>query len=108
MFNKTLTLVAGAAGYVLGARAGRERYDQIKEQADRLMNNPTVQKAAADAQGVMAEKAPVIKDKVAGKRKKADDIDVTGADDLPGTVSNPATGGSAGKSSTSKPTQANV
>jgi hypothetical protein len=56
----------------------------------------------------MAEKAPVIKDKVAGKRKKSDDIDVTGSEDLPGTVSNPATGGSAAKSSTSKPSQANV
>jgi len=107
MFNKTLTLVAGAAGYVLGARAGRERFDQIKEQADRLMNNPTVQKAAADAQDVMAEKAPVIKDKVAGKRK-SDDIDATGTDDLPGTVSNPATGGSAAKSTPSKPSQTNV
>ena len=107
MFNKTLTLVAGAAGYVLGARAGRERYDQIKEQADRLMNNPTVQKAAADAQDVMAEKAPVIKDKVAGKRK-SDDIDATGTDDLPGTESNPATSGSAAKSTPSKPSQVNV
>jgi hypothetical protein len=107
MFNKTLTLVAGAAGYVLGARAGRERYEQMKEQADRLMNNPTVQKAAGDAQDVVADKAPVIKDKVAGMRKK-DNVDEAESDDLPGTVSNPAGGESANKSSTSKPSQANV
>jgi hypothetical protein len=108
MFNKTLTLVAGAAGYVLGARAGRERYDQIKEQADRLMNNPQVQKAASDVQDVVAEKAPIVKDKVADKVKKSDDSGSTGINDLPGTASNPATGGSTANSAASKPSQANV
>lgn len=33
-----------AAGYVLGTRAGRERYEQIKEQAERIWNQPAVQK----------------------------------------------------------------
>jgi hypothetical protein len=33
-----------AAGYVLGTRAGRERYEQIKEQAEKVWNLPTVQK----------------------------------------------------------------
>jgi hypothetical protein len=66
MFKKTVTLAVGAAGYVLGARAGRERYEQIKQQADKLMNNPKVQQAASDAQDVVADKAPIVKDKVAG------------------------------------------
>jgi len=96
MFSKSLVLVAGAAGYVLGARAGRERYDQIKEQADRLMNNPTVQRATADAQDLVAEKAPGVKAKVAS-RLKSDDSGSTGSDNLPGTDSNHATDGSAAK-----------
>ncbi|GAA3757112.1 hypothetical protein GCM10022240_07430 [Microbacterium kribbense] len=38
-------LVMGlAAGYVLGTRAGRQRYEQIKEQAGKIWNLPPVQK----------------------------------------------------------------
>ncbi|GLZ10979.1 hypothetical protein Acsp04_12140 [Actinomadura sp. NBRC 104425] len=41
------TFIAGAAvGYVLGTRAGRERYEQIKRMTRRLMENPTVQETA--------------------------------------------------------------
>jgi hypothetical protein len=38
--------VALAVGYVLGARAGRERYEQIAEQARKFSNRPEVQNAA--------------------------------------------------------------
>ena len=58
-------LTAGAAGYVLGARAGRERYEQIKSGAAKLKNNPTVQRKARDAGAAVKENAPVVKDKVA-------------------------------------------
>ena len=37
--------VGFAAGYVLGARAGRERYDQMKSAWDRFIGNPKVQQA---------------------------------------------------------------
>ena len=43
MMKKLMLLGAGAVGYVLGAKAGRERYDQIAEQARKLRSNPTVQ-----------------------------------------------------------------
>ncbi|MFC7643944.1 hypothetical protein ACFQX6_26645 [Streptosporangium lutulentum] len=36
-----------AVGYVLGSRAGRERYEQLKRMAHRLSDNPSVQEAAA-------------------------------------------------------------
>ncbi len=36
-------LAAGAAGYVLGARAGRERYDRIASLAGRVWRDPRVQ-----------------------------------------------------------------
>lgn len=35
-----------AVGYVLGSRAGRERYEQIKRAAQRVADSPTVQEAA--------------------------------------------------------------
>ena len=48
---KKLTLLAVAAtGYVLGSRAGRERYEQIKTQATKAWNNPRVQETVADVQ----------------------------------------------------------
>ena len=48
---KKLTLLAtAAAGYVLGARAGRGRYDQITTQASKVWHNPTVQDVVTEAQ----------------------------------------------------------
>ncbi len=44
-------LLGLGAGYVLGARAGRERYEQIRDKAQRLRRTPVVAKpldAAAD------------------------------------------------------------
>ena len=51
MMKKLMLLGAGAVGYVLGARAGRERYDQIAEQAQKLRTNPKVQEKVALVQG---------------------------------------------------------
>lgn len=50
--NKLLIAAAGVAGYVLGTKAGRERYDQIRTQSQKVWNSPTVQSGvdhAADA-----------------------------------------------------------
>jgi hypothetical protein len=42
-----LALAAGfAAGYVLGSKAGRERYEQIVGASQRVWGNPTVQSTA--------------------------------------------------------------
>ncbi|MBC7632922.1 hypothetical protein [Aeromicrobium sp.] len=57
MIKKTAVLIIGAAGYVLGAKAGRGRYEQIKTQADKVWNNPKIQRVASDAQDLAAEKA---------------------------------------------------
>ncbi|MFF0306283.1 YtxH domain-containing protein [Streptosporangium sp. NPDC004379] len=35
-----------AVGYVLGSRAGRQRYEQIKRMAERVADSPAVQEAA--------------------------------------------------------------
>ena len=47
--GKLSMLAGGAVGYVLGARAGRERYDQIKGQAQRVWTDPRVQRKAEAA-----------------------------------------------------------
>lgn len=48
--------VAGfATGYVLGARAGRARYEQIARQWGRLVGSPEVQQAADTAKRVVTD-----------------------------------------------------
>ena len=45
--------LAGGVGYVLGARAGQGRYEEIKAQADRLARSPQVQETVSNlAEGV--------------------------------------------------------
>lgn len=45
-----LTFITGAAiGYVLGAQAGRERYEQLRRQAQKLAQNPAVRNTAEAA-----------------------------------------------------------
>ena len=63
--KKLVLLAAGAIGYVLGARAGRDRYDQIAGLATKVRNDPHVQDAAHRAADTAKAQAPVVKDKVA-------------------------------------------
>ncbi|MET8453407.1 YtxH domain-containing protein [Streptomyces sp. NPDC005209] len=45
-----LTFIAGLAlGYVLGTRAGRERYEQLKKSARQVAQNPAVRNTAETA-----------------------------------------------------------
>ncbi|GGT48132.1 hypothetical protein [Streptomyces purpureus] len=45
-----LTFVVGLAlGYVIGTRAGRERYEQLKKSAREFSQNPAVRNAAESA-----------------------------------------------------------
>ncbi|WP_406512056.1 YtxH domain-containing protein [Streptomyces sp. NBC_00161] len=45
-----VTFVVGLAlGYVLGTRAGRERYEQMKKSAREIAQNPAVRNAAESA-----------------------------------------------------------
>lgn len=64
---KRLTiLIAAGVGYVLGTKAGRERYDQIRNAALKVRNDPRVQDTALQAADLAREKAPVVKDAVTG------------------------------------------
>ncbi len=57
-------------GYVLGARAGRERYEQIKDAADKAWNTPTVQKGVDAAKDFAMARVTVVSDAVLDGAKK--------------------------------------
>jgi len=71
--KKLTLLAAGFVGYVLGTRAGRERYEQIKKVATRVKDDPRVQEKATQAADLAKEKAPVVKDKVVSAASTAAD-----------------------------------
>ena len=64
--KKMTVLAVAAAGYVLGARAGRERYEQIRTQATKAWNNPTVQSAVDDVQAQAKQAGADVSSKVGG------------------------------------------
>ena len=63
--KKLLALTAFAAGYVLGAKAGRDRYEQIRRIALRIKENPRVQETAHSAADKAREQAPIVGHKLA-------------------------------------------
>ena len=69
--RKLTALIAGGAGYVLGARAGRQRYEQLRAQFNKVKANPKVQETATKATDAAKGAAPVIKEKVSGVTDKA-------------------------------------
>jgi hypothetical protein len=55
MSRNRITLLTGlAAGFVLGARAGRERYEQMKKVARKAADSPAAQQAAGALQAQSA------------------------------------------------------
>ena len=62
------TFIAGfAVGFVAGARAGRERYEQLKKLAASAADNPAAQQAAAAVQARATEAARMAREKVTGQ-----------------------------------------
>ncbi len=64
MRGKLLFLLGAGVGYVFGARAGRERYEAMKAQADTMWHDPRVQERLSDAQHAVKEKAPEVQAKL--------------------------------------------
>jgi hypothetical protein len=84
--RKLLLLAAVGIGYVLGARAGRERYEQIVGAFNQVKNDPRVQERAQQAVDLAKQQAPVVADKVVGTvagAASAASAKVSGSDDTP-------------------------
>lgn len=56
MRGKLLFVAGAAVGYVLGARAGRKRYEQIKSAASKVWESPGVQKQVDQVEDFVAAK----------------------------------------------------
>jgi hypothetical protein len=50
MRGKLMFLTGLAAGFVLGSRAGREKYEELRASAKKMWESPSVQEAAGVAQ----------------------------------------------------------
>lgn len=60
MKGKILLVVGFGVGYILGTRAGRERYEQIKATVSKLWNDPRVQRTVDQAEDFVKDKAPEV------------------------------------------------
>jgi len=65
---KTVLVAATAAGigYVLGTKAGRARFEQIRGQAQEFIKSPTVQDTVANLSDTVKQSAQKLPDPVAG------------------------------------------
>ncbi len=70
MKGKILFLTGLGLGYVLGTRAGRERYEQIKAAAGRFWNDPRVQRQVDTVGAYVKDKAPDLAEFVTDSAKK--------------------------------------
>lgn len=64
MKGKILFAVGLGVGYVLGTRAGRERYEQIRKGAEKIWNTPTVQQGVDTAKEFAASRVGDLSDVV--------------------------------------------
>lgn len=89
MMNKLGILLGAGVGYVLGARAGRDRYDQMARAATKLWRDPRVQEAVSQAQDVAADAADraghSAKDTLHGVTDKLHGTDTGRHEDVVGT-----------------------
>ncbi|SDU38949.1 YtxH domain-containing protein [Jiangella alkaliphila] len=73
MKGKLILLAGAAVGYVLGTRAGRQRYEQLKGRADAMWHDPKVQQKVADAQQAVRDRAPELQEKLTDAASRATD-----------------------------------
>lgn len=74
--SKIMMTAAFGAGYVLGTKAGRERYEQISAKAQELWGHPKVQEQADKAKkqaGKVTEQAGKVTEQAKGRLKKSTD-----------------------------------
>jgi hypothetical protein len=87
MRYKAMFLAGVAAGYVLGARAGRERYDQLVKVTKQVAGHPAVQKAAGTVQAKTSDLAKSAAAKAPDLARRAPDLAKSAVSQVPGLVS---------------------
>jgi hypothetical protein len=73
MKGKILFVAGLGLGYILGTRAGREKYDELKTAALKVWNDPRVQKQVDAVEDFVKDKAPEVADFVSDNAKKVVD-----------------------------------
>jgi hypothetical protein len=88
MMGKVSFVLGAAAGYILGAKAGQKRYEQIKGRATQLWSNDSVQAKVETARQTVMDQAPVVADKIGGVAKSATSAvkEKVSGEDLPPTL----------------------
>ena len=104
MRGKILFAAGLAVGYVLGTRAGRERYEQLKRAARGFWNDPRVQRRVDQVEDFVREKAPEVAEFVSDGVKKVVG-QVTGAGRKP-SAAKPSAAKPAAKPSAATPARA--
>ncbi|MFJ6199344.1 hypothetical protein [Micromonospora sp. NPDC092111] len=77
MRGKIMFLGGLAAGFVLGARAGREKYEELVVRGRKVLDHPTVQEAAGVAQAQATRLYSEGKDKL-GQSKLGEKLSTNG------------------------------
>ena len=93
MKGKLAVLAGVGVGYVLGTRAGRARYEQMRASARRLWQDPRVAQKRKQAAHVARDQASAAKDavteKVSERMHQPDAPHSVSANELPDAPSNP-------------------
>jgi hypothetical protein len=79
MRGKLMFISGLAAGFVLGSRAGREKYEEIRTNAKKVWEHPTVQEAAGVAQAQANKLYTEGKDKI-NQSKLGEKLHTSGSD----------------------------
>lgn len=87
--KKLMILIAAGVGYVLGARAGRERYEELRRTFEKIKNDPQVQQKTDQAVQLVKDTAGQAAATVQDKADRHDNI-VDAAKDVAGDVKDAA------------------
>lgn len=91
MNPRILMLAIGVGvGYVLGTRAGREKYDAMKAQVLKVWDDPRVVRARNDVEAYAREQAPIIRERAEAAAKAAPGVIADTAKDVADKVATTA------------------
>ncbi len=99
MKGKILFVAGLGLGYLLGTRAGREKYDQLKATAQKVWNDPRVQKQVDAVEDFVKDKAPDVAEFVSDNAKSL--VNKVSGKVAPAPKKKPATGSTSSRSTSS-------